>query len=176
MIKKETVIEMVNVATGLEKVPDKVNLYCGAITTIFAQMLGKQWHLFAGFLLLNIIDYITGWIKAKHFKGNESSKIGAMGVFKKVGYWIVIVIAFFIAHEFQGIGQIIGINLGFTVMIGYFTLATYLINEIRSILENLTEMNVKVPNYLIKGMEVANKKVNAAAEMKETEEKTNADK
>lgn len=51
------------------------------------------------------------------------------------------------------------IDLGFVVLFGYFTLATYLINEIRSILENCVEMGVNVPNFLIYGLEVASKKV-----------------
>lgn len=40
-------------------------------------------------------------------------------------------------------------------MVGWFTLATFIINEIRSILENLVILGVDVPSFLINGLEVA---------------------
>ena len=54
-------------------------------------------------------------------------------------------------------GETIGINLSFVQLFGWFTLATYLINEIRSILEKLVEMNVNVPAFLIAGLAVTQK-------------------
>ena len=56
-------------------------------------------------------------------------------------------------------GKTIGINLGFTQLLDRLTLATFLINEIRSILENLVVIGVDVPQFLIKGLEVAAKAV-----------------
>ena len=38
-----------------------------------------------------------------------------------------------------------------------------MINEIRSILENLVECDVKLPEWLIKGLEVAGDKINHLA-------------
>jgi phage-related holin len=40
---------------------------------------------------------------------------------------------------------------------GWLTLATYLVNEARSILENLVEMDIKVPQFLIRGLEITAK-------------------
>ena len=45
--------------------------------------------------------------------------------------------------------------LGFLELVGWFTLATFIINEIRSILENLVIIGVDIPPFLIKGLEVA---------------------
>ena len=56
-------------------------------------------------------------------------------------------------------GKLIGVDLSFVVIFGWFTLAVYLVNEIRSILENLVEMGVKVPSFLIKGLEVTEKAI-----------------
>jgi phage-related holin len=53
----------------------------------------------------------------------------------------------------------IGIDLEFVVLFGYFTWATYLINELRSILENIVAMGANVPAFLIKGLDIVNKKV-----------------
>ena len=46
---------------------DKVNMIYGAIAAIGVAILGKYWFLFAGFLILNVIDYATGFVKAKYY-------------------------------------------------------------------------------------------------------------
>lgn len=148
---------------------DKVNIIYGLVATIGVAIFGKYWFLFAGFLLLNAVDYATGYCKAKYYNKNESSAIGAKGIFKKVSYWVVIGVAFFVSYCFVYMGEIVGINLNFVQLFGWFTLATYLINEIRSILENLVEMNVKVPTFLVSGLDIAQKLLDARTQ-EETEE------
>ena len=147
---------------------DKVSMIYGFVATIGVAIFGKYWFLFAGFLLLNFVDYLTGYCKAKFYNKNESSAIGAKGIFKKVFYWVVIGVAFFVSYCFVYMGEIIGINLEFVQLFGWFTLATYLINEIRSILENLVEMKVKVPSFLVNGLDIAQKLLDARTQ--ETEE------
>ena len=146
---------------------DKINMLYGAIAAVGVAIFGKYWFLFLGFLILNAVDYVTGFIKAKYYKKNESSAIGAKGIWKKVSYWIVIGLAFFISNCFVYMGEIIGINLEFVLLFGWFTLATYLVNEIRSILENLVEMNTKVPQFLITGLEITQKLIDAKTDAKE---------
>ena len=58
---------------------------------------------------------------------------------------------------FTEMGSKIGVDLSFTHLFGWFTLATFIINEIRSILENLVVMGVEVPEFLVKGLEIAKK-------------------
>lgn len=139
------------------KVFDKVNIFYGLVATVGTAIFGKYWILFLGFLALNIADYLTGLVKARFFIKNESSAIGAKGIFKKVAYWGVIGIAFFMSFCFIHMGDVLGINLAFVQLFGWFTLATYLINEIRSILENLVEMKVNVPTFLIAGLDITQK-------------------
>ena len=45
--------------------------------------------------LFNIADYFTGVAKAK-YTNTENSNKGLKGIIKKVGYWLVIAIAFFV--------------------------------------------------------------------------------
>ena len=56
--------------------------------------------------------------------------------------------------------ELLRIDLGITTLLGWFVLASLLINEIRSILENFVEAGFNVPRILIKGLEVADKVVN----------------
>ena len=138
---------------------EKMNIIYGLIVTAMSAVFGKYWYLFAGFLILNIVDYVTGMAKAKFYTKKVSSSVGAKGILKKVWYWVVIGIAFFVSMSFVQLGETIGVNLQVVVLFGWFTLASYLVNEIRSILENLVEMNIKVPKFLVKGLEVAEKMI-----------------
>lgn len=147
----------------MEKILGKMNLLWAGVVTCLSGVFGTYWYLFAAFLVLNAVDYITGILKARYTQTENSNK-GLKGIIKKVGYWIVIGIAFFVAESFNGLGDVIGINLGFTMLIGWFALATFIINEIRSVLENLVLLDVEIPTWLVKGLEIANEKINHAAE------------
>ena len=92
--------------------------------------------------------------------GKENSTKGWQGVLKKLGYWIMILVAFAMSTLFIEVGKVINIDLGVTTLLGWFVLASLAINEIRSILENLVEAGFNVPNVLINGLEVANKIIN----------------
>lgn len=143
---------------------DKYNAAVGAAVMVLTALLGVYWYVFAGYLLLNIIDYITGWMKAHKLK-KESSSVGITGIMKKVGYWVIILVAFLIPELFINLGHdLLGVNLSFLTLLGWFTLATLLINELRSILENLVEYGCDVPAFLIKGLAVTQKLIEAGAD------------
>lgn len=142
-----------------EAIIDGYNAIAGAIVAVLSYILGEHWILFAAFLLLNIADWLTGWMKGR-LANKENSMKGWKGVLKKLGYWLMIMVAFGASAVFIEIGATIGIDLGITTLLGWFVLASLLINEIRSILENFVEAGFNVPIILIKGLEVADKAVN----------------
>lgn len=145
------------------KFMDKYNAFTGAIVAVLSAVFGIYWYVFAGYLLCNVLDYITGFAWARKNR-KESSKVGMIGILKKVGYWIVILVSFLIPNMFIHLGQdMFGINLSFLALLGWFTLATLLINEIRSILENLVKCGCNVPDFLIKGLAVTEKLISAGA-------------
>lgn len=143
---------------------NRVNMIGGAIVTAVAAIFGQYWFLFAGFLLFNVIDWISGWMRSS-MKGESCSKVGAKGIVKKVWYWVVIGTAFFIGFSFEAMGQTVGVSLDFMELVGWFVLANYLVNEIRSILENLVDMGVAVPAFLVKGLKITADKLEAAAQI-----------
>lgn len=148
----------------------KVNIIGGVVMTALAATLGQYWFLFAGLLISNIVDWISGWMRSS-LKGESCSRVGAIGAMKKVWYWVVIGTAFFIGFSFRQMGQAIGVSLEFMDLVGWFVLANYLVNEIRSILENLVEMGVPVPSYLVRGLKVAADKIETAAQINTGEDK-----
>ena len=150
----------------MEKILHKVNLIGGALVALLSGIFGEFWYLFCAFLVLNVVDYISGILKARLTKTENSMK-GWQGIVKKVGYWVCIAIGFFIAVCFTEMGKLIGIDLAFTEVFGWFTLATFIINEIRSVLENLVVMGVDVPSFMTRGLEIANMKMNEGSEENE---------
>ena len=61
---------------------EKMNIIYGLIVTAMSAVFGKYWYLFAGFLILNIVDYVTGMAKAKSYTTKVSSSVGAEGLLK----------------------------------------------------------------------------------------------
>lgn len=145
----------------LDPLVDKFNVFGGVLIAILTYILGDHWVLFVGFLILNVGDYITGCLKSRINKMSNSVK-GLQGVLKKLGYWIMILLAFGMSVIFIEIGKIIGINLTITEFIGWFVLASLIINECRSIIENLVECGYHIPKILTSGLEIANRAIEHA--------------
>ena len=141
---------------------EKINVVLGLVTGFLTLMFGPCWWAFAAFLALNAADFITGWAKAR-YTGSEDSAKGAHGIWKKAGYWLIIAISFFIGACFIHLGSMFNADLEFLQFIGWFTLASYIINECRSVLENIVVIQsdkhgaAGIPWFLIKGLNVAQK-------------------
>lgn len=138
---------------------EKPNLIIGGIVAALTYIFGEHWTLFGIFLLFNCIDYITGVMKSK-LAHKENSVKGWQGVMKKLGYWLMVFLAFAAGYWFISMGQLLGIDLQITKLIGWFVLASLTVNELRSILENFVEAGFDVPRILVEGLEVADKAFN----------------
>lgn len=149
---------------------DTYNLALGGVVAIMSTVFGIYWYIFAAYLLLNVFDWLTGWYRSRK-KKKESSSVGLKGILKKTGYWVIIAVAFLMSNVFVHLGNdILHINLDFLMMIGWFTLACLMVNEVRSILENLVECGYNVPAVLVNGLAVADKMINETGEAQERED------
>ena len=152
---------------------DNYNAFVGAVIAVLSMVFGEHWYLFALFLLLNIADWVTGWMKSRIMKKENSVK-GWQGVLKKIGYWIMITFAFMVAAGLIEIGEIIGVDLQITTLLGWFVLASLIAaflystnNDKRSICENFVEAGFNVPKILSNGLAVADKLINKESEDEE---------
>lgn len=145
---------------------DYYNTIVGGIIAVLTVVFGEHWYLFALFLLLNISDWITGWMKSRILKKENSVK-GWQGVLKKIGYWVMIIVAFAVAAGLIEIGEVLGIDLQITTLLGWFVLASLIVNEARSICENFVEAGFNVPKVLSNGLAVADKLINKDEEESE---------
>lgn len=146
---------------------DSFNAVGGVVVAVLTYVLGEHWYLFAFFLLMNVVDYITGCMKSAINHKINSNK-GWIGVLKKLGYWIMIVVAFTFSAFLVEIGGMLGVDFHVTTLLGWFVLASLCINEIRSIIENLVQCGYNVPSVLTKGLEVADKLINEEKDNDET--------
>lgn len=145
---------------NIAKVIDTYNVLVGAAVTLLSALFGTYWYLFATYLLFNVFDWLTGWYKSRKLK-RESSAVGLKGVIKKLGYWVIIAVAFLTSYIFVHMGNdILHIDLTFLELLGWFTLACLMVNEVRSIIENLVECGYNVPKILISGLAVTERLIN----------------
>ena len=157
---------------------DRYNALIGAVVAVLSAVLGVYWYLFAGYLALNVLDWLTGWYRSAKLH-TESSKVGLRGILKKLGYWVIIIVAFMLPQLFvQFAHDAFGVDLSLLVSVGWLTLAMLIVNEIRSILENLVETGYNVPEVLVKGLAITEKmmkKADVLSEDKDHDDKPEGD-
>ena len=96
-----------------------------------------------------IIDYITGMLAAS-YNSELSSKKGIKGIVKKVGYLALVLASMIIDWLIsQGLQQI-NVDLHYSVFFAILVTVWLIINELISVLENLSRMGVPIPNFLKK--------------------------
>lgn len=152
----------------------RINVIISTIVAILSAIFGDFWFLFAFLLLLNIFDYITGTMKARYLR-QESAKKGFTGFTKTLFTWILVAVSFGVGICFVKLGEKFEFKLDFMISLGWFMLTHCIINELRSIIENIIQMDKgdMIPSWLISGLEVAqnlvNKKANSLIENLNTE-------
>ena len=142
----------------------------GAVSAAIAWLairLGIMFWPMVILMILMIIDYITGMLASKkeaieHPKDPDygwSSRKGALGIIKKVGYMAAIAVAVCLDQIIiTGVAQ-----MGFDVPAkGFFGLVVtvwFVLNEMLSILENVGRMGSGVPPWLARYIAVLRDKI-----------------
>lgn len=142
------------------KVINWYNFIVGAVIAVLSNIFGTHWKIFLFYLLFNVLDYLTRWIAARRTKTEESEK-AETGIYKKVSLWVLILVAFSSGYILTMlINGIFGGNINL-LYIGWVVLGMLMINEIRSICENLIDAGVEVPSIISKGLKVAESVINS---------------
>lgn len=136
----------------------------GMIAYISAKLgiLGPWLLLYLGSML---VDYITGMLSAS-YRGltnpdeGLNSRVGIMGILKKIGYCIVVVVAIMLDWVVINSAPYIGLDVGrFKGWIAIVVMIWLFINECISILENLAKMNLNMPQFLLNILKSAKNKI-----------------
>ena len=97
----------------------------------------------------NITDYITGILASKYREEQVSSYKGIRGIYKKVGMWILIFVGWMMDMLINYTVQYIGLAISLPYIIATVVAVWLICNEIISILENLIDMDVDIPPFLM---------------------------
>ena len=132
---------------------NKVNTIKGVFASIMG-VLNSIFGLLAIPIVLlvvcNIIDYVTG-ILASKFRGQEiSSYKGIKGIAKKIGMWLLIVVGAILDELIVYSVAQLGVVMPFTFIVSCVVAVWIICNELISILENLKDMEVPLPDFLMK--------------------------
>nr|WP_316621068.1 phage holin family protein [uncultured Ruminococcus sp.] len=117
-------------------------------------------------LAVMLIDYITGMAGAS-YSGKLSFRVGIMGILKKAGYFALVAVGMVADYLISSALVEIGIDLKITYCFGMIITIWLIINELISILENLGELNVPLPSFLVNIIKTLKSKVEEQAEGKQ---------
>ena len=91
---------------------------------------------------LNFTDYITGILASKRRNELVTSDKGLWGIVKKIGMWILDVLINYA-------GQYVGLSIKLPFVVATIVAVWLICNEIISILENLLDIGVAMPPFLM---------------------------
>ena len=129
---------------------DKIKAMFIAIFTALSAWLGILAIPMFVLVLLNITDYFTGIAAAKYRAQKVSSDVGLRGIIKKVCMWLLIGIGASVDWLLTYAAQQAGITLAFGYVVASLVAVWLICNEIISILENISDIGVPLPPFLLK--------------------------
>ena len=124
---------------GIDKI---ISLVASEVATIFIYLFGGVDVALTCLIVAIVLDYVSGMIKAYN-KKQLSSKIGFSGILKKIGILILVMLSVLVDRVTGDTGAIR------TLVIYYFVA-----NEGLSVLENLGESGIPIPNAIKKALKV----------------------
>ena len=124
------------------------------------------------FLLVgcNVMDYITGLIATQYRNEVISSYKGIRGIYKKVCMWLLVIIGSFMDILIQYAIDTAGIPLVVPFVVATVVAIWLVVNEIISILENMIDIGVTMPPFLIPIAKYIKKQVEEKANIYEEEQ------
>lgn len=142
------------------------------IQLLFAGVIGALAAYFNVLLLplivlvaVMLIDYVTGMAGAAYTK-TLSSRTGVLGIVKKAAYLALVAVGMVVDYLITSALVHIGIHLQINYCFGMIITIWLIINELISILENLGELNIPLPHFLVDMVKNMKDKVESKADGK----------
>ena len=98
---------------------------------------------------LNFTDYITGILASKRRNVLVTSDKGLWGIVKKIGMWILVGLGWAMDVLINYASQYVGLSIKLPFVVATIVAVWLICNEIISILENLLDIGVAMPPFLM---------------------------
>lgn len=121
-----------------------------AVTSAISAALGILYVPVLLMVVCNIIDYITGLMASVNRSEGISSYKSMKGIMKKVAMWLLVVVGAIVDHLIIYCTDVVGIDLHINFIVAAVVAVWITCNELISILENLVDIGVKIPDFLMK--------------------------
>ncbi len=118
----------------------------------------------------NIIDYVTGIIASKYRGEQISSYKGLRGIVKKICMWLLILIGAWVDILIQYAIDSAGIKVEFPFIVSIVVAVWLVVNEMISILENMIDIGVDMPPFLMPLVKRIKKTTEDATKVEEEED------
>jgi len=117
------------------------------------------------FLLVgcNLVDYITGLWAAGYRTEEVNSYKSVRGIIKKVCMWLLVLIGAWIDVLIAYTVETAGINLSLPFVVATVVAVWLVVNEIISILENMLDIGVHMPPFLLPVVKYIRRQVEESA-------------
>lgn len=120
------------------------------VGSVLSSLLGILYIPVMLMVCCNIIDYTTGLMAAKYRKENTISSYKSFkGIAKKVSMWLLVVVGAIVDELIKYAVQTVGITVPFTFLIACVVAVWIVCNELISILENIKDIGVNIPRFLL---------------------------
>lgn len=144
-MRKKLIIDKICISLTGAWLGDRMGLICPAIFLLIALM---------------IVDYISGMLASKkeaieHPDDNKygwSSKKSIIGIYKKVGYILIIIVSVSVDYLLFKFAMEMEITFQTKTFFGLLVSVWLIINELLSILENAGRMGVVLPQFIINAL------------------------
>lgn len=117
----------------------------------------------------NIIDYITGIWAAGYRTENVNSYKGIQGIVKKVCMWLLVLVGAWIDILVNYAIECAGVGTELPFVVATVVAVWLVVNEIISILENMLDIGVRMPPFLLPVVKYIRKAVEEKAGVAEEE-------
>lgn len=141
-----------------------------AIIALFGALAGWMGALAVPFGLLvaaNIVDYATGLVAAPYRNEPRSSYKGVRGITKKVCMWLLVGVGVMLDALLGYCTQSLGWNLPVNFLVGCIVAVWLLTNELISIIENISDIGVEIPPFLVPVVKWVKQKAESTADMQD---------
>ena len=120
----------------------------------------------------NIIDYGTGLMAAPRRGETRNSYKSILGVAKKISMWLLVAVAVMVDMILAYAANIVGLKIPFGGTMAAVVALWIVFNELISILENIRDIGVRLPPWLLPLAEYARKVTEGSVIISDEKSKT----